>query len=179
MPAAAKLMADNQLPAGSVPGTGRDGRMTKGDVLGALDRSVAVHDTDVRLLQQVAMLRTLPLPSVEQLVRGLDTVELRAGGLVFEQGDPGDRFYVVETGRVDVVGDGQVVTSLGPGEGFGEIALLRDTARTATVVARTDVRLRALGSDHFLAVVLGYTPSAQQAVLGVDRMLGRYDPGRT
>ena len=77
------------------------------------------------------------------------------------------------------MGDGQVVTSLGPGEGFGDIALLRDSARTATVVARTDVRLRALGSDHFLAVVHGYTPSAQQAVLGVDRMLGRYDPGRT
>ena len=147
--------------------------------LRALDRVVQVHDTDVRLLQQVPMLRTLPLPSVERLARGLDPVDVPAGTRIFGQGDLGDRYYVIEAGEVDVVGDGRVVGSLGPGEGFGEIALLRQTMRTATVVARTDTRLRALGSDHFLAVVCGYTPSAREAFLGVDRMLGRYDPDRS
>ena len=144
--------------------------------LRALDRVVGVHDEDVRLLQHVPMLRTLPLPSVEQLARGLVPLDVPAGTAVFRQGDLGDRYFVVESGEVEVVGDGRVVATLGPGEGFGEIALLRRTRRTATVVARTDVRLRGLGSDHFLAVVMGYTPSATEAATGVDRLLDRYDP---
>ncbi|WP_107766038.1 MFS transporter [Nocardioides terrigena] len=143
-----------------------------------LDRTVGVHDEVVGLLQRVPMLRTLPLPSVEQLARGLERVDIPAGATVFSQGDVGDRYYVVESGEVDVVGDGRLLTTLGPGEGFGEIALLRQTRRTATVVARGDVRLQALLSDRFLAVVLGYTPSAREAALGVDEMLDRFDPER-
>src|SRR5690606_13545054 len=117
------------------------------------------------------------LPSVEQLARGLEPRELAAGTTVFSEGDAGDRYYVVESGEVDVVGDGLTLTTLGPGEGFGEVALLRSSPRTATVVARSDVRLRALGSDHFLAVVMGYVPSAREATSGVERLLDRYDPG--
>ena len=98
--------------------------------------------------------------------------------MVIRQGDVGDRYYVVESGDVEVVGNGRVVATLGPGEGFGEIALLRRTRRTATVVARSDVRLRALLSDRFLPVVLGFTPSAREAALGVDQMLDRFDPER-
>ena len=146
--------------------------------LTALDRTVGVHDDAVALLQRVPMLRTLPLPSVEQLARGLVVVDVGAGTTVFERGDVGDRYYVVESGGVDVVAEGRVIASLGPGEGFGEIALLRRSTRTATVVARVDTRLRALGSEHFLAVVLGYTPSAREASLGVDHLLDRYDPDR-
>lgn len=141
-----------------------------------LDRTVSVHDLDVELLRRVPMLRTLPLPSVEQLARGLEPVALPAGHVVFHQGDVGDRYYVVESGQVDVVGDGRLVTSLGPGEGFGEIALLRRTPRTATVVARTDVLLRALLSDRFLPVVLGFTPSAREAATGVGVLLDRFAP---
>ena len=101
---------------------------------------------------------------------------MAAGASVFEQGDVGDRYYVVESGQVDVVGDGRLLATLGAGEGFGEIALLRRSARTASVAARTDVRLRSLDADCFLTVVLGYTPSAREAALGVGRLLERYDP---
>ncbi|GAA2163314.1 MFS transporter [Pedococcus bigeumensis] len=141
-----------------------------------LDRSVGGHDLDVELLRQVPMLRTLPLPSVEQLARGLEPVQVPAGQAVFSQGDVGDCYFVIESGEVDVLGDGVRVTTLGPGEGFGEIALLRDTPRTATVVARTDLRLRALVSHRFLAVVLGFTPAARAAAAEVDRMVTRFTP---
>lgn len=141
-----------------------------------LDRSVGGHDLDVELLRQVPMLRTLPLPSIEQLARGLERVAVPAGQAVFSQGDVGDRYYVVESGEVDVLGDGKLVTTLGPGAGFGEIALLRDSRRTATVVARTDVQLRAMLSNRFLAVVLGFTPAARAAALDVDRMVDRFAP---
>jgi MFS family permease len=144
--------------------------------LRALDRSVDVLDVEIGLLQRVPMFRTLPLPAVEQLARGLEPVTVAADRVVFEQGDIGDRYYLIESGEADVVGDGRVVATLGPGEGFGEIALLRRTRRTATVVARNELRLQALGSDRFLPVVLGYTPSAQQAAAGVDDLLDRYEP---
>ncbi|MGY1740180.1 MULTISPECIES: MFS transporter [unclassified Blastococcus] len=142
-----------------------------------LDRTVGAHDADVDLLRGVPMLRTLPLPSLEQLARGLEPVAVPVGAVVFEQGDPGDRYYVIESGEAEVVGDGRLVTTLGPGEGFGEIALLRSGPRTATVVARTDLRLRALRPDRFLPVVLGFTPSAREAATGVDRLLDRFTPG--
>ena len=144
--------------------------------LRGLDRSVDVLDADIGLLQEVPMFHPLPLPAVEQLARGLEPVTVAADQVVFRQGDVGDRYYVIESGEADVVGDGRVVATLGPGEGFGEIALLRRTRRTATVVARSELRLQALGSDRFLPVVLGYTPSAQQAAAVVDDRLDRYEP---
>jgi len=144
--------------------------------LRGLDRSVDVLDADIGLLQEVPMFHPLPLPAVEQLARGLEPVTVAADQVVFRQGDVGDRYYVIESGEADVVGDGRVVATLGPGEGFGEIALLRRTRRTATVVARSELLLQALGSDRFLPVVLGYTPSAQQAAAVVDDRLERYEP---
>ncbi len=141
-----------------------------------LDEAVGVRDLDLALLRQVPMLRALPLPSIEQLARGLEPVTVAAEQTVFSQGDVGDRYYVIESGIVDVVGDGTVVTTLGPGDGFGEIALLRRTPRTATVVARTEARLQTLTSERFLPVVLGFTPSAREASAGVEVMLDRYSP---
>jgi CRP-like cAMP-binding protein len=69
-----------------------------------------------------------------------------------------------------------VIAELGPGDGFGEIALLRRTPRTATVVARTGLRLRTLASEQFLPVVLGFTASATAAETAVADELGRYSP---
>ena len=145
--------------------------------LRSMDRSIGVRDRDIDMLHTVAMLRVLPLPAIEQLARGLESVDVPAGHVVFQQGDVGDHYFVIESGGADVIGDGHVVATLGPGVGFGEIALLRRIRRTATVRATSDLRLKALHSDRFLPVVLGYTPSAREAVVGVDSMLARFTPG--
>ena len=141
-----------------------------------LDESIGIRDRDIALLQRVAMLTPLPLPAIERLARGLQPVSVAAGDLVVSQGDVGDRFYVIESGEADVIGDGRLVATLGPGEGFGEIALLRRVRRTATVRAATELRLQVLASDHFLPVVTGFTPSAREAGTSVDTMLDRFHP---
>jgi hypothetical protein len=144
--------------------------------LRGMDRSIGVRDRDIGLLQAVPMLSVLPLPSIEQLARGLEPVEVPAGHLVVTQGDVGDRYFVIESGEAEVIGDGHVITTLRPGEGFGEIALLRRSRRTASVRAHSQLRLQALRSEHFLAVVLGYTPSASEAGTVVESMLDRFTP---
>ncbi len=144
--------------------------------LRAMDRSVDGRNHDIALLQSVEMLRPLPLPALERLARSLEPVVVDAGDAVFEQGEIGDRYFVIESGEATVVGDGHVVASLGAGEGFGEIALLRRGRRTASVRAATELRLRALRSEQFLPAVLGFTPSAREAGAVVDARLNRFSP---
>jgi hypothetical protein len=145
--------------------------------LRGMDRSIGVRDRDVEMLHMVAMLNVLPLPAIEQLARGLESVDVAAGQVVFHQGDVGSHYFIIESGEADVIGDGQIVATLGPGLGFGEIALLRRIRRTATVRATSELRLKALRSDRFLPVVLGYTPSAREAGVVVDSMLDHFTPG--
>ena len=141
-----------------------------------LDRNIGVEDKEIGLLRAVPMLRPLPLPAIEQLARGLEPVSVPAGRAVFRQGDPADRYYVIEDGVADVLGDGHLVTKLGPGDGFGEVALLRRVPRTAMVRAATDLRLQTLTSDRFLPVVTGFSSSARAAGTSVDSMLHRFSP---
>jgi len=81
---------------------------------------------------------------------------------VFEQGERGERFYIVESGRAEVVRDGRIVAMLGHGNCFGEIALLRNQLRTATVRASADASMRAsvLQRNTYLTAVTGYPASS-------------------
>jgi MFS family permease len=127
-----------------------------------LDERMRVRDADVELLHNVPMLRVLPQATIEQLAAALGHAEIPAGRPVFEQGDPGERFYVVEEGHAEVTHDGRPVQTLEPGDSFGEIALLRDSARTAGVSASRDGPLRVgiLPRAPFLTAVTGYPASA-------------------
>src|SRR4051812_43584562 len=75
--------------------------------------------------------------------------EHQAGAVVMRQGDPGDRFMVIEHGEVEVLVDGRAIQRLGPGAGIGEVALLRSTPRTATIVALTELSALAVASGDF------------------------------
>ena len=91
------------------------------------------------LLRGVPMLAVLPEHVIERLARYVGVVTVRAGAQVFAEGDHGDRFYVIESGVALVSKSGQPVAELDGGRSFGEIALLRDVPRTATVAAVTDL----------------------------------------
>lgn len=144
--------------------------------LRSLDQAAEPVRDRLALLRGSPVFAPLGAPELEELARALEEVRVPTGTAVVRERERGDRFFLIADGRVTVTVGGARVRRLGPGEGFGEIALLRSTRRTATVVARTDARLRALDRDHFLAVVMGYTPSAQEAATGVTRLLDRYDP---
>ena len=82
---------------------------------------------------------------------------------MFEQGAAGDRFYVIADGTPRSRSTALQTSTLGPGDFFGEIALLRDIPRTATVRAVDDLRLYALERDDFIAAVTGHAPSREAA----------------
>ena len=124
----------------------------------ALRRSDArgqAREREVWLLRGVPIFRTLRLGAIERLAASLRPLRAAAGEAIVRQGEPGRLFYIVAAGEVDVTIDGHPVRTLEAGEGFGEIALLRSVARTATVTARDDVELYALDRDDFLPAVGG------------------------
>jgi hypothetical protein len=142
----------------------------------AMDQRLGVRDDEIAVLRRVPMLQQLPVPSIEHLASRLRHVTVPAGAAVFEQGDPGDGFYVIRAGRADVVGDGALVRTLEAGASFGEIALLHDVPRTATLRASADLALIVLDRDVFLDAVCGYTVSAQAAEAMVARHLAGFRP---
>jgi MFS family permease len=127
-----------------------------------LDARIAVRDADIEILRGVPMLGALPAATIEQLGAGLEHAEFVPRQTVFEQGDRGERFYIVESGLAEVVLDGHVVRTLERGNCFGEIALLRDQPRTATVRASADARMRVsvLQRNTYLTAVTGYPTSS-------------------
>lgn len=129
--------------------------------------TVALAPAGLELLRSVSLLSLLPEPVLDTLARALVRVELAEGDVVIQEGDHGDRFYVVESGSLTVSKEGRFVNSLGPGDYVGEIALLRDVPRTATVTAATPTVLQALDREHFLPAVTGkddFTDAAEIAI---------------
>jgi CRP-like cAMP-binding protein len=110
----------------------------------------------VELLGRVPLFRALRVDGLEQAAAALVPVEVPAGVEVVRQDDPhARRFFLVEDGMADVLVDGWLVSSLGPGSSFGEKALLRSVPRAATVRARTPMRLQALDRAAFIAAATG------------------------
>jgi CRP-like cAMP-binding protein len=129
----------------------------------AIDAAAAAAADEVELLQHLEVFAPLPVPELERLAKALAPAVVEAGGTVFAQGDRGDHFYVIRGGTADVEVDGERVRTLGPGDSFGEIALVHDVPRTATVRAQAELELLALDRDVFVSTLTHHPASAQAA----------------
>lgn len=144
--------------------------------LGALRRIEAgVHApvAELAALRASHIFASLPGPELEGLARSLRRREWSPGDVVVREGDPGDRFYLIDAGELDVSADGATVNRLGPREGFGEIALLHAVPRTATVTALTPVSLWELERAPFLAAATGHVSAREAATTLSEERLAR------
>lgn len=131
--------------------------------LHSIDDEALAPRAEIELLRAIPMFSPLPPAAMERLAFRLEALRVPAGGEVIRQGEPGDRFYVVREGSVDVEADGQPIGTFGPGYFFGEIALLHDVPRTATVRAVSDADLVALDREAFVGAVTGHAASSTAA----------------
>ncbi|HYZ13187.1 MAG TPA: cyclic nucleotide-binding domain-containing protein [Actinomycetota bacterium] len=120
------------------------------------DRAMPIPERELEILRSVDMFASLPAPELEGLAARLAVVKAAPGTAIVTEGETGHHLYVIEDGEVEVVRDGQPMAMLGPGDYFGEIALLRHVPRTATVVAKSHSTLLSLEREAFLEEVTGH-----------------------
>jgi CRP-like cAMP-binding protein/Zn-dependent protease len=117
-----------------------------------LERALAYREE----VAQMALFRDLGPAELDVLLSRFVPIEVAAGEVIIRQGESGERFYLVRSGGVEVDRDRQVLAQLGPGEAFGEIALLLDVPRTASVTATEPTALLALDARDFRDLLASY-----------------------
>lgn len=125
-------------------------------------------------LQQVDFLRQLKLDELDKLMEALKKRNCPKGYTVIKQGDPGDAFYMISSGKVDVSVKGKFLVARGPGEYFGETALITDQPRAATVVTTTETELYVLYKTDFKKILMANPTIASEIKLHMAKL--KYDP---
>jgi hypothetical protein len=165
--AAALLAAACVLPLVALSG---------GRSLFRLDAAATVPVVEIALLRSLRLFKDLPVPALEGLAQALQRVDAPAGHVLIRQGDPGDSYYVIADGELSVQRDGRDLGTRSRGDGVGEIALLRDVPRTATVTAVGQTTVYALSRAPFLAAVTEHSATTDTAHLVTHERLNDADP---
>jgi len=132
------------------------------------DDHAEVPVVEMTLLGGLPMFQPLPPMMLEAVARAAERIEVGDGTRVVTQGDAGDTFYAVSDGEFDVVMSGELIRTAARGDFFGEVALIADVARTATVTCRGSGVLLCIHRDPFLVAVTGHDASRAAAVAHVD-----------
>jgi MFS family permease len=143
-----------------------------------IDRAAPDSGPRTELIRGLAIFAPLPLASVDLLATRLAPRSYPTGAVVIREGDTGDEYHLIVAGNAAVSVRGVARPDLVPGDGFGEIALLRDIPRTATVTALEPIRTLSLRREDFLAAVTGHPASAATAEDLVRGTLDADPPGR-
>ena len=145
-------------------------------VVGRAESSAVVPHRQMALLRGVPMFAPLPLTALEQLAGGLVPMRFTPGQSIIRQGEAGDDYFVIASGVAEVLREERGVSLLRDGDGFGEIALLRDRPRTATVTALEAVEGYSLPRHVFLEAVTGNPASVDAAERTVTERLAATGP---
>ena len=143
------------------------------------DASGTVRPRELAALMSVPFFTPLSGPALERLAAALIPVSAPAESRIITQGQLGDRFYIIASGEVRIDVDGTPVRTLEAGDSFGEIALLHDVPRTASVSALTPVELLALDRHHFVETVTGQPAAAEAAEAVIHAHLDHASDERT
>jgi MFS family permease len=135
-----------------------------------VDASATVPQVEIQLLRTISIFAALPAPSLEGIARDLGTLTVSQGTVVIKEGERGDCYYAVADGELAVSRQSQFLQMVSRGDGFGEIALIRDVPRQATVTAATDASLYTLGRELFVQAVTGHAT----AISAVERVISRH-----
>jgi hypothetical protein len=144
--------------------------------LRSIDNAAVVPQVEIQLLRSLTLFAALPMPTIEGLAHRLEPVLVPRGSRIIVEGERGDCYYCVADGELSVTRDGQLVQRVKRGDGFGELALLRDVPRQATVTADTDSLLYRLEKIDFLQMI---TSSPQASLLAESVIKGYGDVGRS
>jgi MFS family permease len=133
-------------------------------------RRAPFTEARLALLRSNPLFAPLPLTALDRLAEGLLPVSFAPGDALMREHELGEEYLLIEEGEVHVTVDGALVSRCGPGEGVGEIALLRGVPRTATVVAQTPVEAYAIDAPTFLSAVSGPAAAAAAEALASRRL---------
>ena len=122
------------------------------------------HDTKAQALGRCPFFQGLSRSELIELAKLTEDLEVAEGKVLTREGQSGSEFFVIVDGEVSVKKDDQEIRTLGSGDFFGEIALLEDTPRTATVTAKTPLRFFVLTRQAFRSM-LAHQPELEQKVL--------------
>ncbi len=136
-----------------------------------IDAGATIPHVEIQLLRSLPIFAALSPPSLEGVARELESQQVPAGTVVITEGEQGDHYYAVADGRLAVTRSGIDVGTVGRGEGFGEIALVRDVPRQATVTAVTDCLLFSLDKAQFVTTLSGHASAASAVSDVVNRHL--------
>ena len=140
-----------------------------------IDASATIPQVEIQLLRSIPIFASLPAPSLEGVARQLMPVAVPAGTVVIREGDDGDLYYAVADGELAVSRGGTVRQIVAHGDGFGEIALIRDVPRQATVTTLSDALLYSLEKESFLETVTGHVSAISAARTVITHHLGEAD----
>ncbi|CAN5131553.1 hypothetical protein BH09ACT13_BH09ACT13_10460 [soil metagenome] len=141
-------------------------------------RAAATTEGHVALLRRNPLFAPLPLTALDRLAESMVPLSFATGDELMRKGEPGDRYLLIVDGQADVTDGDRHLRACGPGDGVGEIALLRRIPRTASVVARTPVRAYGIAGEDFLAAIAGPTASAVAEAVASARLEHSHAPER-
>jgi len=132
------------------------------------------ESTDERLAR-IPLFEGLSKKQLSQVSRLMTPLDLKAGKVIARQGEVGREFLILLEGQVEVARDGKIIAVRGAGDFIGEIALLDNRPRTATVTARTDVVVEVLNRGEFASLLAEAPELSSQVMATMARRLAALD----